>query len=160
MRWNLAMNDTVELDIKPLEQLIKALKDPPVGRVGILGAKNYRSGGTSNATIGAAHEYGTTKLPQRSFLRIPIQENLQKRLEASGALDEQVLKRVIKSGSIVPWLEKVLVIAQGIVLDAFHTGGFGKWKALSPETLRRKKVQQILVETQQLRNSITHEVVA
>lgn len=152
-------SDTVELNIKPLEQLIKALKDPPVARVGILGSKNYRHGGSSNATIGAAHEFGTTSIPQRSFLRIPIQENLQKRLEAAGALDEQVLKQVIKTGSVVPWLKKVTVIAQGIVLDAFHTGGFGKWAALNPATLKRKKVQQILVETQQLRNSITHEVV-
>lgn len=148
----------VELNVKGLDQLIKALgSKQPIAKVGILGGKNARStaGVNSNAQIGAWHEFGTTKTPQRSFLRAPISENLQKEMEAAGALDKDVLAEVIARGSVVPWLKKVAVMAEGIVADAFDTGGFGKWK---PSNMTRKQNHQTLVETQQLRNSITSEV--
>lgn len=147
----------VTLDIKNLEQLLKALKGKiPIARVGILGDKNPRTGGgAGNATIGAAHEFGTSTLPERSFLRVPISDQLSKRLESSGAFDKDVLAEVIKLGNITPWLKKVAVLAEGIVADAFDSGGFGKWP---PSDMRRKQNQQTLIETQQLRNSITSEV--
>lgn len=157
-------NEAADVKVEGLDKLIKALgmKKPPQARVGILGTHNARSSkdskANSNATIGAAHEFGTTKIPMRSFLRIPISENLNKRLESSGALDKDVLDQVIKAGTIIPWLTNVAILAQSIVLEAFDTNGFGKWKPLNPKTLERKKVKQTLVETQQLRNSITYEV--
>lgn len=156
------MSDTVELKTPGLDKLLKALKTkPPQTRVGILGDKTVRgkdsgpNAGRTNAEVGAAHEFGTTTLPQRSFLRIPISENLQKEMEKSGALDKDALNEVIKSGTLVPWMKKVAVIAEGIVADAFDTGGFGKWQ---PSDMTRKKNHQTLIETQQLRNSITSEV--
>lgn len=149
----------VALNIKGLEHLAKALKDHRVTiRIGILGGgKNARNNGAmTNAEIGAQHEFGTSKLPQRSFLRIPISENLEKRIDASGALDADVLRQVVTQGSVVPWMKKIAAIAEGIVADAFDTGGFGKWK---PSNMKYKKNHQTLVETTQLRNSITSEVV-
>jgi phage gpG-like protein len=167
----------IKLETKGLDQLLKALKaKPPVARVGILGEKTNRiegkktltfaevqslstprKGGNvpTNAEIGASHEFGTSQLPQRSFLRVPLTDRLQKEMEASGALDKAVLAEVIRSGSVVPWLKKVAVLAEGIVIQAFATGGYGKWK---PSDMRHKKVHMTLVETQQLRNSITSEV--
>jgi hypothetical protein len=80
------MSDT--LNVKGLDQLLKALKSkPPLARVGILGDKSVRATeGTfqTNAEIGAAHEFGTTTIPARSFLRVPISQNLQKEMEQSG----------------------------------------------------------------------------
>lgn len=155
------MSETVELKMDGLEKLIKALKKkPPLARVGILGGKATRGAGLSksavnNAEVGAFHEFGTSKLPQRSFLRIPISDNLDKRLQSSGALDKNVLQEVIASGTVIPWLKKVAVIAEGIVADAFDSGGFGKWQ---PSDMSRKDNHQTLVETTQLRNSITSEV--
>ncbi len=52
-------------------------------------------------------------------------------------------------------VKKVAVVAEGIVAEAFDTGGFGQWP---PSDMTHKKVHQTLVETQQLRNSITSEV--
>lgn len=155
----MSKNDTT-LNVKGLDKLIKALKAKvPVARVGILGTKDQRTGKeTSNATVGAAHEFGTAHLPQRSFLRVPISEHLSARMESAGALDEDTMKEVIAEGDIVPWMKKVAILAEGIVADAFDTAGFGKWPALNPKTMKKKKNQQILVETQQLRNSITSEV--
>lgn len=150
--------DATTIEIKGLEQLLKALKGKqPTARVGILGDKTQRSdkSGQTNADIGAKHEFGTSGMPQRSFLRVPIEEHLNERLESSGAMDPDVLKQVIAQGSIVPWLKKVAVVAEGIVAEAFDSGGFGKWK---PSNMANKKNKQTLVETQQLRNSITSEV--
>lgn len=146
----------VELNTKNLEKLLKALKGKlPTARVGILGDSGRSGGKATNAEIGAHHEFGTTKLPQRSFLRIPIQDNLDKVLKASGAFDKDVVRQIITQGSVVPFLKKVAIVAEGIVADAFATGGFGKWK---PSDMRRKTNAQTLVETAQLRNSITSEV--
>jgi len=150
------------MNVKGLDNLIKALKEkPPTARVGVLGNKAPRipsedSGQIpNNAEVGVVHEFGNSEHPQRSFLRIPISENLQDYMEKSGALDKETTNEVVKNGSVVPWLKKIAVLAEGIVLDAFDSGGFGKWK---PSNMKFKKNQQTLVETQQLRNSITSEV--
>lgn len=150
----------VEFKIDGLEKILKALKGkPPIARVGILGKSAAREGGgINNATIGAAHEFGTSNLPIRSFLRVPIADNLQKQLEKSGAFKEDALKDVLKQKTLKPWVDKMAIVAEGIVTDAFDTGGFGKWPALNPATMERKKVKMILVESQQLRDSITSEV--
>lgn len=155
------MSDTdnvVVIKTEGLDKLLRALNQKlPTARVGILGADDVRAtkGNPSNATIGAAHEFGTTKLPMRSFLRVPITEHLQSKMEASGALDKQVLKQVIAEGSVIPWMTKIAVLAEQIVGEAFATGGFGKWM---PSNMNNKKNHQTLVETQQLRDSITSEV--
>lgn len=150
----------VELNVKGLEQLIKSLKNMPIARVGILGDKSTRGSGRSqksptNAQIGAWHEFGTTRLPVRSFLRLPITTLLDKRLQQSGAFNKDVMRRVIQGGSIVPWLKLVAIEAEGIVAGAFDSGGYGTWP---PSDMRYKKNFQTLIETQQLRNSISSEV--
>lgn len=168
------MNSNIELNDRALKQLIKAFKGKlPVVKVGILGkaqtryeatfsdkSKSYKVNKksqieTSNATIGARHEFGLDGMPVRSFLRMPLIENLNKALSKAGAFDDAALKKVIQSGTIRPWMNKVGVTAVAIVLDAFKTGGGGKWP---PSNMARKKVQQTLVETGQLRNSITWEL--
>lgn len=157
---------SVKLNTPGLDKIMKALGgDTPRARVGILGDKTVRGAneqgetktqtGPTNAMIGAAHEYGTSKIPQRSFLRLPISMELSGRLEDAGLTSKDTLKEVIKTGSVIPWLKKVAVAAENIVLDAFDNGGFGLWL---PSDMTRKKNHQTLVETQQLRNSITSEV--
>lgn len=147
-----------EFNIKGLEKIIKALKTDPRARVGVLGNKAARAssdGSENNATIGARHEYGTAKLKQRSFLRMPISRELNKEMERSGLLDKTTLSEVVKEGTLVPWMRKVAILAEACVLRAFDTGGFGLWP---PSDMTRKKNHQTLVETQQLRNSITWDV--
>lgn len=149
-------------DFKNLDKLIKALKGKvPVAKVGILGSHAVRTAeekkemGPNNAEVGATHEFGTSKLPQRSFLRVPITENLQKYLEKSGALDKNVILQAIKDNSLFTFVKKLGAIGEAISLDSFDSGGFGKWK---PSNMEFKKNKQTLVETQQLRNSISSEV--
>lgn len=173
-----------EMDTRLLDGLAAAIKSSKAyGRIGILGEKSLRSGhgtelkgaGTkklvanspgaklksgdfenvTNASIGAAHEFGTSKLPQRSFLRVPIADKLPKEMVDAGLLERNTVMEVIKTKTVVPWLKKVMILCEGIVADAFDSGGFGKWK---PSNMNNKKNKQTLVETQQLRNSITSDV--
>lgn len=152
-------DETIELDTRKLDKFLKALKgDIPTAKVGIIGDKNQRSNevmGEGNAAIGAKHEYGSDGMPMRSFLRIPISDNMQKYLDNSGAFTKDALNKVINEASLFEWLQKIAVIGETIVLDAFDSGGFGKWK---PSIMTHKKTKQTLVETQQLRNSISSEV--
>lgn len=152
------MSETVTLKTAKLDKLIAAFKGQmPQARVGILGdsAKPGKRANSENATIGAKHEYGQDGLPVRSFLRMPLQTQLQAELERSGAFKKDALKRVVKDGSILQWMRNIAFTAEAVVLKAFDTGGFGNWK---PSNMARKKTKQTLVETQQLRNSITSEV--
>lgn len=156
----MAGEDAVEnFSVKGLDSILKSLKGkPPVARVGILGSKNARAGkSNSNATIGAAHEFGTSKIPQRSFLRVPLNDHLNKEIEKSGALDKDALENVIKSGSVLPWLQKIAFLAEKVVLDAFDSQGDGKWRKWSKGY--SNNTGMILQDTTQLRNSITSEVV-
>ncbi len=150
-------NDTIE--VKGLEQLLKALKaKPPICNVGILGDRNTRSEkGSSNAEVGAAHEFGTSTIPKRSFLRTPIAEGLQKEMESAGLLDKEAMNQVIKDGSITPWMKKVAISAEACVADAFATGGNGKWPPWKNKGYTNN-TGMLLVDTTQLRNSITSVV--
>lgn len=150
------------LNMKNLENFIKALGGTlPEVHVGILGDSSARDPGDSgstktNAEIGAIHEFGTDKLPVRSFLRLPIYALLFKELESKGAFDKKVLAEVVATKNVRPWLEKIAIVAEDVVLGAFDTGGYGTW---IPSDMRYKKNEQTLVETGQLRNSIKSEVV-
>lgn len=153
------MTDGLKID--GLKNILKALKDRQiVARVGVLGKSNARDGGVSNAEIGAAHEYGAPErnLPQRSFLRMPISAKLQGELESSNVFTTDALKEVISTKEMKPWVEKMAICATAVIADAFDSNGFGQWAPLTEATKSRKKLNQILVETQQLRNSITWDV--
>lgn len=152
------MIEKIEIDDTNLRALLKALGSPVSIRIGILGGKNSRSGPSdSNATVGAAHEFGTSSMPRRSFLVDPLQEKLQEYVEKSRVFDDDATAEAIKTRSIKVWLRKLAVLAESVVQDAFSTGGFGKW-APWKNPKYRNNTGQLLINTQQLRNSITSEV--
>ena len=55
-------------------------------------------------------------------------------------------------------LELLGVYGESIVQEAFETGGFGTWEPLSQETVEAKGSNSILIDTAQLRRSITSKV--
>lgn len=174
------MANDIVLKTEGLDKLIKSLKGKlPSARVGVIGEKTVRNGlyigkgkavdaqkhqagrkfnVNTNAAIGLIHEFGTTKIPQRSFLRVPISTMLQKKMESSGAFDSDVLKQVVKSGTITPWLKKIAILAESIVHEAFETGGFGKWPKWKTPGYKNEG-NRLLWDTGQLQDSINSEVV-
>ncbi len=147
---------TVVLKDENLKALRAAFKKVPHIKVGVIAGRSGK--GASNAMIAAAHEFGTSTMPKRSIFRTPVKDHLNAYLAKAGAFDKETIRRVIRERSIAAWMEKVLAIVLRIVDDGFESGGFGKWKALKKYVWRRKKTKQILVETGQLRRSITGEV--
>jgi len=151
---------TIRLNTEGLDRLIKAMKTPAQVKIGILGSGAGRiGGGPSNAFIGAQHEFGNSRVPMRSFLRVPLIDNLNKRIKEAGVLDDAAFRQAIETGNFKVVLVRIGIVGEAIVAEAFATGGFGKWPPLQADTLAHKKNHQILVETQQLRNSISSEVV-
>lgn len=158
-------NDTIEL--KGLDQLVKALKiKVPSIQIGILGntsrtpthgAKNA----PSNAVIAAVHEFGapSRNIPPRSFLRVPLSENLNKEMESSGMFDKDKMAEVIQAGDIMPWLKTLAIVAEGVVDDAFETSGNGQWPAWKNPSYTNGG-GLLLVDSGQLRQAITSEVKA
>lgn len=180
-----ALSEDIQFSTKELDQFTKALKGQLSRvKIGILGAKSSRNdvevekgksskvnansgkvpkalkdgfAVTTNAAVGALHEFGTEHMVARSFLRVPMLDHLSKELEKSGAFDEDQLKEIIKSGTLKPWLEVLGALGKGIVVEAFATGGYGKWASWKTKGYTNK-TGQILKDTQQLSESITWDV--
>lgn len=151
-----------EIDLEEFDKFVKAVKasNPPYAKIGILGAKGARrGGGPTNAEIGAAHEYGAPEkgLPVRSFLRMPLTDQLPKELDSSDIFGDDELSEVVKTGSLLPWLKRVAVLAEGIVKKSFTNNGWGRWAPW--KNGYTSATGQILKDTTQLEGSITHEVV-
>lgn len=142
----------------------------------------------SNADIGAIHEFGVLggfadtprgqrarklggpsakgekrNIPARSWLRMPVLTHLPDQLKKMqrGLWQQVILKRGIRGALAV-----LGAAAVASIQEAFATGGFGQWAPLAPFTVRSKLAKQggkgkvaILIDTAQLRQSVTAEVV-
>jgi hypothetical protein len=144
----------VKSNLKGLEQLQKNLKTNLVAKVGVFGDDNNRGDGLTNSEVGAAHEFGVLSdgIPRRSFLRDPIQLKRKRLLkEAQGIIKANI----VKEDGAQKIFELIGIMGEAIVQEAFETGGFGAWEPLSDKTIAKKKSESILIDTSQLRGSIT-----
>ena len=77
---------------------------------------------------------------------------------ALSATDKQLWHKVIIKKGVIGALELLGAYALDSIHLAFETGGFGLWQKLKRATIRRKKSSAILIDTAQLRQSITAEI--
>ncbi len=112
----------------------------------------------NNPTLGLVHEFGSASLniPARSFLRVPLELELPKKLAPLG---KQVWKVLISTKGFIHALEVLGLMGVQVVEVAFRTGGYGRWQALKASTIRRKGSSAILIDSGQLRRSISMAVV-
>lgn len=109
---------------------------------------------TNNATILAAHELGAPSrgIPARPVLVPTIQKNSQKYVD----LMAQGIKNALANGTDPNVVyEKIGIVASNDVKDYFVSGSF---KPLDQKTIDRKGSSKPLVDTGELRSSITYEV--
>ena len=146
-------NVKITQNFTKLEELNKNLKTKLVTKVGILGNASGRDGGITNAEIGAKHEFGSLSegIPRRSFLNDPLVEKRKDFVKAEAKIIADNLAE--KNG-----IKKIFRKAEEIIQQAFATGGFGKWTPLSQKTIDQKGRSSILINTAQLRKSISSEV--
>ena len=144
----------VTLDMTELSSLMDKLKIKGSVKVGILGDGSARGGGATNAEIGLSHEFGSILkgIPTRSFIRMPLEK---KAGELKSVLTSNAAAQAIESGNVGLVLELLGIKAQGIIQEAFTTGGFGEWQRNSAETIKRKGDDSPLQDTMQLKRSIS-----
>ena len=166
---SIGRNVKVTFDIEKLLAIRAEMKKRYRARVGVLGQKNSRdSGEKGNADIGLAHEMGvlSRNLPRRSFLEMPLTLKMPEYAATFGAS----LMKAIDSGNLKPAFISLGIQGEQGVQAACASGGFGVWPALKLSTLYRKHPKgfsrftkehndQILIDTGQLRRSITSDVV-
>jgi len=148
----------INFKIDGLERIRKNLEQTKlVAKLGIFGDKGKRDEDTkaANADIGAFLEFGTKKMPRRSFLLDPLTikgKELTKKTE-------QIIDRYIdEENGIEKILELVGIYGESIVQEAFETGGFGAWEPIKEATANRKGSSQILIDSSQLRRSVISKV--
>lgn len=174
---NLGSFGEVTLDITKLQAIERELGKRYVTKVGIMGAKSsgrqdiMRKSYTSengkikriafpsnqtNAEIGLVHEKGSKAngIPRRSFLEMPLEMKLPKVLAAVGQSVIDSLTKENLRGAYV----QLGILAENIIQSAFKTGGFGKWAPIKDATRQRKNSSAILIDTAQLRKSISSTV--
>lgn len=150
-------SEIVKSDFNGLNEFIKGLQSGFVVDVGIMGNKAGRKDekGLTNADVGFVHEFGTSKIPKRSFLRMPIflhAEEILEQVKKAGALKK------LAAGKMVEVLADIGIACEATILQAFASSGWGSWAANHPSTIKRKGSSSPLIDTGQLRRSISSHV--
>lgn len=150
----------VKIEDKDLKNVIKSLKSNLESRVGLIGAGATKIEGKATvAGIGALHEFGSParNIPPRSFLRMPVE--LKSKVIARALVSKKALIEQALANGNEETIYKILgVAAEGVIEQAFQTGGFGQWSKLSPKTIQKKGSNKILIDTNQMRSSIVSKV--
>ena len=149
-------------DFSSLKELQKKIKEKVEIRVGILSSTNARNDGesTTNAELSMVHEFGsfTKNIPARSFLRMPIEQKADVIKDYIQSKKKEI-EEGMSEGEIDQLLDNIGLSAEAVVKEAFETGGYGKWKSNSPQTVNKKGSASPLIDSGQLRESIINKVV-
>ena len=116
---------------------------------------HLRKGGQSVLDVGLIHEFGTDKIPRRSFLRMPFEV---KSKEIEGVISSTFNKVLEKGLDAEIALGRIGAVASSIVEEAFQSGGFGNWKLLEESTVKEKGNSDVLDDVGILKKSISWEV--
>lgn len=143
-----------------LDGIKEHLSEGTYVKVGVLGDSASRTGDTTinNVELGVIHELGsvTKNIPPRSFLRMPLQaksDQLTKFIGSKKSMD------MILKGNVNGALAMLGAYAESWIQSAFASRGFGQWKPNSPITIARKGSSAPLIDTGELRRSVSSEVV-
>lgn len=102
--------------------------------------------------LAAIHEYGTNRIPKRPFVHPPLKQNRGKYLKITG---KQIASSVMGRGRMSQTWHYV---GQAAVSDVQNYMLTGKFAPLAASTVRRKGSSKPLIDTGQMRQSITYRV--
>ena len=164
-----ASGSYVKLDTTNLERIQKQLGKRLFTKVGVIGSKAgqhfhvYKDGekpvknpDPTNAELGAMHEEGVSELniPPRSWLKIPLTLRMPGIFRAIG----QKMLDTLDKTNIEQAYKKLGVKAEAAIQMAFATRGFGNWAPNAKMTKELKGSDSPLIDTGQLRQSVTSGV--
>lgn len=155
------MQTRIDFNIDGLNELVNQLGSEYVARVGILENKAtspHADSELTNGEIGVVHELGseTRNIPPRSFLRLPVET---KGKEIMSAMGGKTIQAAIEAKQYKTAYALLGVVAEGYVKQSFATSGYGQWAALKPATVKAKGSSRPLIDTGQLRRSVTSDVI-
>lgn len=165
------MADLIKFDIGSLIRFTNLLsKGLPSVKVGITGNKaavvhpeKGEKKGKTNAEIGLIQEFGKMtgkqRIPARSFIVMPLKTRLNPYLKRKLKMTQKAFEKAVKSGRAEELAAKVGLIAETVIQDAFETSGWGKWAPNAPYTVKQKGSDKPLIDTGELRRSISSEVI-
>lgn len=145
-----------DMGYKRILQEIKVMQSKPFVKVGILkehGKKGHKKGkGVTVLQVAVSNEYGTGKIPARSFVRSTYDENKRKWTEVTKRIKDQILLGKITA---LKGLKKIGVIIEEDIRKKIRTGDFAPNTAA---TIARKKSSKPLIDTGQLLQTIKSKV--
>lgn len=139
--------------VQGLLERIAALGEPKV-YIGIPSSTNPRQGASNNATIAATHELGapTRGIPARPFLIPTMQNNADKYVQLMAQGFRNALQDKGKADEVY---EKIGLVASSDVKEYIVSGQF---VPLKESTIDRKGSSKPLIDTSEMRNSISYEI--
>ena len=153
----------VQGNFTQLEKLIENLEGSHYVDIGILGEKNQSAeGGLTLAGVGAVHEFGTdiagrgnnTKIPERSFIRMPLetgQDDIEKAVDIH-------MKENLRTGNIRQIFEEMGIAGVARIEEAFASEGFGEWEPNAESTVLAKGSDSPLIDDGTLRQGMSYKV--
>ena len=106
---------------------------------------------SKNATKAAINEYGTSKIPQRPFMRTAVSRHGKSWGEKSAKAVQSVMKGM-------PISQATELVGMQMKADISSTLTNGPWTPNSPVTIAKKGSSRPLIDTGELRASITYKV--
>jgi phage gpG-like protein len=139
--------------VKDLEKKIKDVKKREVA-IGVMQNSGAYEDGLSIVEVARTHEFGsiTKKIPARSFLRVPFYE---KEKQVDNLIFRGYKMMVEKNETVDKALDLIGLGARDISVGAFRDNN---WQELKPSTIKAKGSSAPLIDTGNLRQSITWEV--
>jgi hypothetical protein len=150
----------IRFNLDGLDHIKKAVGNTYVARVGVLGGRNDRTDGGEfgNAEIGLIQEFGSNSrnIPARSWLRMPIEA---KNKDIVDSMTSSMAKSAFAAGNYKKLFQYLGIAGVIAIQEAFASRGFGRWAPNAPETIAAKGSSAPLIDTAQLRRSVTNDVV-
>ena len=106
---------------------------------------------SKNATKAAINEYGTSKIPQRPFMRTAVSRHGK----SWGAKSAKAVQSVMKG---MPISQATELVGMQMKADISSTLTNGPWTPNSAVTIAKKGSSRPLIDTGELRASITYKV--
>ena len=119
-------------------------------QVGFQSDQTYEDG-TSLAEVAAYNEFGSSDTPERPFMRQSF-ENHESELKAACELVNQTLA---SGGSVEQALDRLGVVAKGLVQEEIVNGGFAP---NAESTIKKKGSEQPLIDSGHMRQSVNYVV--
>lgn len=140
----------IDKGAKNIEAEIKKIKRRPFVKIGLIGTEKHEDSKLTVTAVGAAHEFGTSNIPQRSWLRSTYDVKHGAWFNKTKQLFSQIMIGKLKTERA---LDVMGVLIESDIKRKIRAGDSG-WPPLSQKTIDAKGSSRPLIDTGQFINSV------